>query len=161
MSFSPRKYFVKKIFVQKLFQIKDARGSLLNDPLLYILYLTQNEWIWLKPSVNNHLMVLRQIMVCSSILGKNCLSLPNILWLNDPFSIIWFLALKWWDLGITFKKGSFMVHFHCSWMNYGQLKPSWPSCLCLTLILSLNDPFLVLTWLEGTTEKIDMKIEQL
>ena len=50
VSFSPRKYFVKKIFVQKLFQIKDARGSLLNDPLLYILYLTENEWIWLKLS---------------------------------------------------------------------------------------------------------------
>ena len=42
MSFSLRKLFVKTIFVQELFQIKDAyRGSLLNDLLLSILYLAQ------------------------------------------------------------------------------------------------------------------------
>ena len=39
-----------------------------------------------------------------SVLTKSCLCLPKILLLNDPFPIIWFLALKWWDLDVTFRK---------------------------------------------------------
>ena len=125
-AFQPAKIFCEKKFCSEV--ISGQRCTRLitewSSTLHFISYWKRMDLA--ETFKNDPLMVLRRIMVCSTVLSKNCLSLPNILWLNDPFPIIWFLALKWWDLGITFKKWSFMVHFHCSWMNYSQFKQSWP-----------------------------------
>ena len=113
----------KKKKFRSYFRSKMNWGSILDDHLLYIYILLANASILLKLSENDHLMFGDEVQCLSGVLTKSRLCLPKLLLLNDPFPIILFLALKWWDLNVTFSRGS--------WINYGVFKSSWSKLTCV------------------------------
>ena len=88
VSFNPPKSFRKNISFRSYFKSKMHRGSLMNDPLLYILYLTQKRMDLAETFKKWSFYGFETSYDVSSVLTKSCLRLPNILLLNDPFSII-------------------------------------------------------------------------